>query len=63
MTRTVINPPRNRTLEDWITSLFGLISAIALVLNQYGVYPKVTGVISGVALAFLGVFTNKPLKG
>jgi hypothetical membrane protein len=63
MTRTLITPARNRSLEDWITTVLGLVSAVALVLNTNGYYPKVTGVVSGVALALLGVFTNKPLRG
>jgi hypothetical membrane protein len=60
---TGITPTRNRALEDGITTLLGLVSAIALVLNQNGVYPKVTSIVSGVALALLGVFTNKLIKG
>ncbi len=63
MRATGITPARNRSLEDGITTLLGLVSAIALVLNTNGYYPKVTGVVSGVALALLGVFTNKPLRG
>jgi hypothetical membrane protein len=62
MIRTGITPTRNRAREDLITTLLGLVSAIALVLNQNGFYPKTSSVISGVALALLGVFTNKPLK-
>jgi hypothetical membrane protein len=53
---------RNRNKEDTITTVLGVISAIALVMAEQNFYPRVAGVVSGVALALLGVFTNKPLK-
>lgn len=53
---------RNRALEDRITTVLGLISAVALAMNQFAFYPRVSGVVSAVALALLGTFTNKPLK-
>lgn len=53
---------RNRAKEDTITTVLGLISAIALVMSEQGFYPRVAGVVSGIALALLGVFTNKPLR-
>lgn len=53
---------RNRALEDWITTFLGLISAVALVMAENGFYPRTAGAVSGVALALLGVFTNKPLR-
>lgn len=53
---------RNRAKEDTITTVLGVISAIALVMAEQGVYPRVSSVVSGVALALLGVFTNKPLR-
>jgi hypothetical protein len=55
-------PTRNRVLEDWITTILGLISAVALVMAENGFYPRIAGAVSGVALALLGVFTNKPLR-
>jgi hypothetical protein len=62
MTNYIKQAPRNRSLEDNLTTAFGLVSAVAGGLNQGGFYPKTTGLISVVALAFLGYFTNKPLK-
>jgi hypothetical protein len=56
------NKPRNRALEDGITTVLGFVSAVALALNQFNFYPRVSGVVSAVALALLGLFTNKPLK-
>jgi hypothetical membrane protein len=53
---------RNRAKEDTITTVLGLMSAIALVMAEQGFYPRVSSVVSGVALALLGVFTNKPLR-
>lgn len=53
--------PRNRVLEDHVTTAMGLIAAVAGGLNQGGFYPRETGLVSVVALAMLGYFTNKPL--
>jgi hypothetical protein len=61
MNKTFIKPLRNRALEDRITTVLGVISAIAMVLAQNNIYPRVSSVVSGVSLALLGLFTNKPL--
>lgn len=52
---------RNRSLEDNLTTVLGLIAAIAGGLNQGGFYPRVSGLVSVISLALLGFFTNKPL--
>jgi hypothetical protein len=62
MSGLIKQQPRNRSLEDHITTAFGLIAAVAGGLNQGGFYPRETGLISVISLAFLGYFTNKPLK-
>jgi hypothetical protein len=53
--------PRNRALEDNLTTGLGLIAAVAGGLNQGGFYPRISGLVSVIALALLGYFTNKPL--
>jgi hypothetical protein len=62
MTNLLKQQPRNRALEDGITTVLGFISAVALAFNQFNFYPRVSGVISAVALAAMGFFTNKPLR-
>jgi uncharacterized membrane protein YidH (DUF202 family) len=62
MSAYTANKPRNRALEDWITTALGFVSAVALAMSQFNFYPRVSGVVSAVALAALGLFTNKPLK-
>jgi hypothetical protein len=52
---------RNRSLEDNLTTVLGLIAAVAGGLNQGGFYPRVSGLVSVISLALLGFFTNKPL--
>jgi hypothetical protein len=53
--------PRNRALEDNLTTGLGLIAAVAGGLNQGGFYPRISGLVSVISLALLGYFTNKPL--
>jgi hypothetical protein len=53
--------PRNRALEDSLTTGLGLIAAVAGGLNQGGFYPRISGLVSVISLALLGYFTNKPL--
>jgi hypothetical protein len=62
MIRSISEKPRKRSLEDNITTVLGVVSAVAAGLNQYNYYPRVTGAISVIALALLGLFTNKPLR-
>jgi hypothetical protein len=62
MSAYTANKPRNRALEDGITTVLGFISAAALAMNQFNFYPRVSGVVSAIALAAMGFFTNKPLK-
>jgi hypothetical protein len=52
---------RNRSLEDNLTTVLGLIAAVAGGLNQGGFYPRVSGLVSVISLALLGFFTNKSL--
>jgi hypothetical protein len=52
---------RNRALEDNLTTGLGLIAAVAGGLNQGGFYPRISGLVSVIAVALLGFFTNKPL--
>jgi hypothetical protein len=61
MTNYIRQAPRNRALEDNLTTGLGLIAAVAGGLNQSGFYPRVSGLVSVIALALLGFFTNKPL--
>ena len=44
---------------DTLTTVLGVISAIASVLYQQGIQTTWTGAVSAVSLAALGYFTNK----
>jgi hypothetical protein len=61
MTNYSKQAPRNRALEDNLTTGLGLIAAVAGGLNQGGFYPRISGLVSVIAVALLGFFTNKPL--
>jgi hypothetical protein len=61
MTTYIKQASRNRALEDNLTTVLGLIAAVAGGLNQGGFYPRISGLVSVIALALLGFFTNKPL--
>lgn len=62
MSKSFAVTTRNRSKEDWITTILGVISASALVMAENQFYPRTSGAVSGIALALLGIFTNKPLR-